>query len=536
MTDQPADPPAAGSEPPARPVDLTWAAPGGNPWHLDQTEDFAEPEAGTPSWQTAADAPAADPHHPPVGRQYPSPAPHFPPAAPQFPPAAPPYPPAAPQFPPAAMDAPAARFSWPTAQMPPTQTPPTQTPPTQTLPSRPDYSVLPPAPGSSGFSPRRRRSGGAVVAALATTVLVTGVLGGYAGAWLFDRSHSDRSTVLGVDPANLPVPSAGQAPAAASGGPAAPSRAAGSVAAVAARVIPSVVAIRVTGSAGEGTGSGFVIDGKGHILTNNHVVALAGDGGTIKVVFDDGSQKDAAVVGRDVSYDLAVIKADTGSRAPLVLGNSDQVVVGDPVIAIGAPLGLQGTVTTGIVSAKNRPVTAGDGSGTETSFINAVQTDAAINPGNSGGPLVDSAGTVIGVNSAIARVTGTTGGTGGNIGVGFAIPSNQARRTATELIDKGKAEHPVIGISLDDRYDGEGVRIATAASGGEPPVRPGGPADKAGMKAGDVITAIDGRPVTTPSELIVAIRAKAVGDTARLTVRRDGSDRSVVVTLAAGTG
>jgi putative serine protease PepD len=518
MTDQPADPQDAGAGPPARPGDLTWAAPGSRPWHPERTEEPAQPEVRPPFWQTPVGAPAPEAE----------PAPQFP-AAPQLPTPSlhPTTSPTGPTTPIAA----APQFSW-------------DDPDSRS--GRPDYSVLPAAPGRSGFSPRRRRSGAAVIAALAATVLITALVGGYAGAWLFNRSHTSTRSVLGADPANLPVPasapaggSGGSASAGSgsgAGGPAAPSRAAGSVAAVAARVLPSVVAVRVTGSTGEGTGSGFVIDGKGHILTNNHVVSLAGNGGTIKVVFDDGSQKDATVVGRDSSYDLAVIKADTGSRAPLVLGNSDQVVVGDAVIAIGAPLGLQGTVTTGIVSAKNRPVTAGDAGGTETSFINAVQTDAAINPGNSGGPLVDANGTVIGVNSAIARVTGTAGGTGGNIGVGFAIPSNQARRTATELIDTGKAEHPVIGISLDERYTGEGVRIVDTAVGNDPPVRPGGPADKAGMKAGDVITAIDGRPVTTPSELIVAIRAKAVGDIARLTVRRDGSDRMVAVTLAAGTG
>ena len=509
MTDQPADPPdavpaqASQQPPPAPPVDLTWAAP-------QRSTDAEVPVA--PRFPPPAPFPAT--------AQYPQ-APAPPPAA-QYPATAP-YPAASPyaQEPPPD----GSRFSWPSPA-------PAATQPT----ARPEYSVLPSAPSPSGFSPRRRRPAGALIAAVAASVLVTGLLGGYAGAWLFDRSHSGQ-TFLGSDPANLPLPPTGQASgAAAAAGPVAPSRAAGSVAAVASRVLPSVVAIRVTGSTGEGTGSGFVIDAKGHILTNNHVVALAAGGGTIKVVFEDGTQRDATVVGRDVSYDLAVIKTDTGSRAPLILGNSDQVVVGDPVIAIGAPLGLQGTVTTGIVSAKNRPVTAGEQGGTDQSYINAIQTDAAINPGNSGGPLVDSAGTVIGVNSAIARVTATAGGTGGNIGVGFAIPSNQARRTATELIDTGKAEHPVIGISLDDRYDGEGVRVAGAVAGADAPVRPGGPADKAGVKPGDVITAIDGRPVTSPSELIVAIRAKAVGETAKLTVRRGGADRTLTVTLAAGTG
>jgi putative serine protease PepD len=306
------------------------------------------------------------------------------------------------------------------------------------------------------------------------------------------------------------------------------------VAGVAGRVLPSVVALQVTSGTGQGTGSGFVIDSRGYVLTNNHVVSSAAQQGRIDIVFQDGSQTRGRIVGRDENYDLAVLKADVGDRPPLRLGDSEGVVVGDPVIAIGAPLGLQGTVTTGIISAKNRPVTAGDDE--TTAFINALQTDTAINPGNSGGPLVDAAGEVIGVNSAIARTPGSTSSTGGNIGLGFAISSNQARRTAEQLIRTGRSEYPIIGVNLDQAYQGQGVRVATEAVQGRAPVEPGGPAGRAGIEAGDVITAIDGRPVTAPDELIVAIRDKAVGDTVTLSVRGDGgraAGRDVRVTLVA---
>ena len=195
-----------------------------------------------------------------------------------------------------------------------------------------------------------------------------------------------------------------------------------------------------------------------------------------------------------------------------------EVVVGDPVVAIGAPLGLAGTVTTGIVSALNRPVTAGDAS--STAFINAIQTDAAINPGNSGGPLVNAAGEVIGINSAIAQPPGSTATVGGSIGLGFAIPSNQVRRTADQLIETGHATFPIIGVLLDQGYTGEGVQVSSTDQNGQPPgQRPDGPADRAGIHPGDIILAINGRPVTQPDELIVTIRALTPGDTVLLRVR-----------------
>jgi putative serine protease PepD len=301
------------------------------------------------------------------------------------------------------------------------------------------------------------------------------------------------------------------------------------VAAIAAAVLPSVVAIEVRTTAGQATGSGFVLQEDGYILTNNHVVAAAADGnGDISVIFADGSEETAEIVGRTGDYDLAVIKVDRTGLTPLVLGDSDAVVVGQSVVAIGAPLGLEGTVTQGIVSALNRPVTAGGGD--VTAFINAIQTDAAINPGNSGGPLVNAAGEVIGINSAIAQSPGLP--TGGNIGLGFAIPSNQARRTAEQLIANGEATYPAIGALLDTRYVGEGVKVSAEAQGDQPPIVPDGPADRAGIEPGDVILAIDGRPVTQPDELIVAIRALAPGDAVTLVVRgSDGEERDVRLVL-----
>jgi putative serine protease PepD len=229
---------------------------------------------------------------------------------------------------------------------------------------------------------------------------------------------------------------------------------------------------------------------------------------------------------------------DVKGLKALPLGNSDSVVVGDPVIAIGSPLGLSGTVTSGIVSAKDRPVTAGDtGGGSDSAYINAIQTDAAINPGNSGGPLVNLDGEVVGVNSAIATLGASLGGQSGSIGVGFAIPINQARRTVEQIVNTGEAQFPIIGASLDGTYDGEGARIASSGTAnGKEPIVPGGPAERAGLKPGDVIVAIDGKPVADSSELIVSIRTHSPGDTITLTLQRDGNERTVKVKLGSTKG
>lgn len=305
-------------------------------------------------------------------------------------------------------------------------------------------------------------------------------------------------------------------------------RAPGSIANLAARVIPAVVSISVSASDGSGTGSGFFLSSDGYVLTNNHVVEAAATSGTISVAISTGKKYTAKIVGRDSSYDLAVLKIDVTGAPTLQLGDSEKVAVGDAVIAIGSPLGLAGTVTSGIISAKNRPVTTGTGSG-ESSFINALQTDAAINPGNSGGPLVDATGAVVGVNSAIASLGSSAGGQSGSIGLGFAIPINQAKKTAEQLIKTGSATYPIMGIAVDTRYTGTGALISSEANG----VTDGGPADKAGLKAGDLILEIDGVEINTSDELIVAIRSRNVGDKVKIKYKRNAITREVSVTLAA---
>ncbi len=305
-------------------------------------------------------------------------------------------------------------------------------------------------------------------------------------------------------------------------------RKADSVAGIAGRVLPSVVSIATNTSSGSGTGSGFIIESSGYILTNNHVVDGATNGGSLTVTLNNGKTYSATIVGRDTSYDLAVIKIAALGLSALQFGDSDKVQVGDAVIAIGSPLGLSGTVTSGIISAKNRAVTAGDSAG-ESSFINALQTDAAINPGNSGGPLVDVTGAVIGVNSAIASLGSSFGSQSGSIGLGFAIPINQARKTADQLIKNGKATYPIMGISIDRNFKGAGAKISDAQGA----IRAGGPAERAGLEIGDIITKFDGKVISNADELIVAVRAKNVGDKVEVTYLRAGELRTASVSLVA---
>lgn len=294
--------------------------------------------------------------------------------------------------------------------------------------------------------------------------------------------------------------------------------------AIAALVTPTVVSISVNSSAGSGTGSGSIYKSTAttsYIITNNHVIETAVSTGTIKVEFTNGDQVTATIVGRDPMYDLAVLAIKTGNLQTIAVGDSSKVFVGDPVLAIGSPLGLASTVTSGIVSALNRPVTTGD-VGSE-SYVNAIQTDAAINPGNSGGALVDAQGRIIGVNSAIATLS--SGGTSGSIGLGFAIPINEAKRVFEEIISTGKSTRPVLGVFFDTAYTGIGARILRLSAGEG--------AERAGIPAGSVIRSIDGLKISDEVAAIVKIRSYAPGATITLVVDlpSGGGSKTFKVTL-----
>ncbi|MEJ6549540.1 trypsin-like peptidase domain-containing protein [Corynebacterium sp. USCH3] len=304
----------------------------------------------------------------------------------------------------------------------------------------------------------------------------------------------------------------------------------GTVEAVAQNVLPSVVSIQVATQQGGAEGSGSIISNDGMILTNNHVVSGAEDGrAAITVTTNDGRQLDAEVVATDPQTDLAVVKA-TGADdlQPIAIGDSDGLQVGETVVAVGSPLGLSSTVTTGIVSAMNRPVQAGGEDGGEASLIDAIQTDAAINPGNSGGALVNLQGELVGIPSVIATLGAQAGGESGSIGLGFAIPSNQAENTARQLIDNGRATHPVIGarVNTGTEASANGAEIVDVVEGG--------PAADAGVRDGDVVTKVGDRIVDSGVSLIAAIRSHTVGDEVTLTVTdgNGGNEREVIVTLS----
>ena len=379
-----------------------------------------------------------------------------------------------------------------------TPTPPYQsfyTPPAE---PQPQPMITPPQP---------KRRTGSLLAGGAAIALVAGAVGGGVGYFAADRVDQGGSVVAAASTSSVSRP------------------AVGSIAAIASSVAPAVVQLDVEDAAGQGgTGSGFVISKDGYIITNNHVAGGAGKDGRIKVSFFDGSTATGTLIGTDAGYDIAIVKVERDNLATVPLGSSGGLQVGDNVIAVGSPLGLQGTVTTGIVSALNRPVTAGEGNG-DTSFINAIQTDAAINPGNSGGPLVNGAGEVIGVNSAIASTGAMNGSQSGSIGLGFAIPIDTVKRLADEIVKTGVAKTPVIGVKLDMQFEGPGGKVADVTAGG--------PAATAGLQVDDVVTKVDGKIITDSTALIVAIRAKAPGDLISLTVLRDGQTIEVPLTLKA---
>ncbi len=374
-----------------------------------------------------------------------------------------------------------------------------------TPPLPPQYT---PAAGKSGTSRRGLGILGTVTVATVTSLIVGGVAG--LGGYLIGTGIDQGSTNQSIE---LPVAQVTDAAIEAE------------ISAIAEAVLPSVVSILIEAGDQSGSGSGFVVQSNGYILTNNHVAAPAANGGELTVIFDNGDKAKATIVGRNTSYDLAVLKVDKTGLPTAVLGDSSQVKVGELAIAIGAPLGLNGTVTAGIVSSLDRPVTAGGSS--ELAFINAIQTDAAINPGNSGGPLLDGAGRVIGINSAIATLAGSPNAETGSIGLGFAIPINTAKRIAEEIIATGDSNTPIIGVVLNTAYTGEGAEVGELTADG--------PAQAAGIKAGDVITALNGRQVADSTELVVSIRSYDPGDTVDVTFTRNGQTRTVSLTLGSST-
>ncbi|XVV04535.1 S1C family serine protease [Actinosynnema sp. CA-248983] len=326
---------------------------------------------------------------------------------------------------------------------------------------------------------------------------VAGGVGGYIGYQAADRS-GPVTNALNAPP---PAQQTGNPPS-------------GSIEQVAQKVLPTVVQVQVSG----GAGSGIVVSSDGLVLTNNHVVESAAGGGPVRILFQDGKRAAAKIVGRDPTSDLAVLKAEGVSGLPTAeLGSSGDLRIGQDVVAVGSPFDLNGTVTSGIVSSLNRPVRAGGQDGSQLTVLNAIQTDAAINPGNSGGPLVDMQGRVVGVNSAIYSPN-KQGSQAGSVGIGFAIPVDQAKRIAKELSETGKATQTVLGVQvIDNREGGALVQEVTA----------GGAAEQAGLKAGDVITRLADRPIDTSDALVAAVRSRTPGEKVQLTV----GGRTVEVTL-----
>ena len=418
--------------------------------------------------------------------------------------------------------------------------PPYQTPYASTYPATGPYPA--PADGSgsgtgfppgTGLPPRQGRRGpgwGGVLAVGAGAAVLSSLL----TAGIVDRTGDSGTTgnarpaaVSSAQSASPLVTSSGKLPDWVS---------------VAAAVEPSVVAVKVEATQGSGEGSGIILDTTGRVLTNNHVVAEGGGGGRISVVLSDGRAYPGSIVGTDPSTDLAVIKIDNAVAGlkPAIFGDSGAVRIGDPVMAAGNPLGLADTVTTGIVSAVNRPVsTQGQGGGqggspfggqarTEPVVTNAIQTDAAINPGNSGGALVDAGGRVVGITSSFASLSSGSGQSG-SIGLGFAIPINEAKQVADQLVKTGKVQHAYLGVGLQDSsvaVDGAQREAAVLGS-----VNAGTPSAQAGLKARDAVIAINGQRIDSSDSLVGSIRALTPGTKVTLTIVRDGKTLDIDVTL-----
>ncbi len=357
--------------------------------------------------------------------------------------------------------------------------------------------------------PPPRRGLGLVLMVSVITALLAGALGGTLG-YVFALRGGGGTLGGGTQLGGSPPEAANRAPE--------------SVASVVKKVLPSVVTIRARVGNSGSLGSGFIVSGDGYVLTNDHVVGGASGGATITVTFSDGRTAPARVVGTETESDVAVLKIDQTNLPAVEFADSDAIQVGDPVIAVGAPLALSNTVTYGIVSATDRPVVAGE-SGSPRYYA-AIQTDAAVNQGNSGGPLFDLAGRAIGINSVIKSLSSDQQ-TAGNVGLAFAIPINQAKRQAQDIIERGKARRTVLGATpeVTFRSPAGGVRLQA--------VSPGGPAEQAGLKAGDVILRVEDDAVDDPEDLIALVRKYDPGSVVTVQYQRDGGDLRASVTLAA---
>jgi putative serine protease PepD len=418
---------------------------------------------------------------------------------------------------------------------------------TQTQPLYPRYSAVPHSPAESapdvftdpdsGRSQRRDPARGRRLAEIGASSLLAAALAS-GGTYALTRDNLSSSPAVVGSTQSSPAPGTATTPGpVVQANPTAPNWSV-----TAAVVSPSVVAISISGSQASGQGSGVIFDKSGRILTNNHVVAAGGQDSQLSVTLNDKRTFDATVVGTDPSTDLAVIKLKNppNDLRPIALGDSSKLKIGDPTMAVGNPLGLAGTVTTGIVSALNRPVTTSDQQQADPSapqssgdavVTNAIQTSAAINPGNSGGALVNGSGQLIGINSAIASLSSGGSSQSGNIGIGFAIPVNEARSIAEQLISSGKATHPYLGVASKDGFvaDAPAKRAAAVLSD----VVAGTPAERAGLRAGDAIIAIDGHPVDGSLSLVAQVREHSVGDGVTLKILRGGQTKDISVTLTA---
>ncbi|HEX5089922.1 MAG TPA: trypsin-like peptidase domain-containing protein [Nocardioides sp.] len=385
------------------------------------------------------------------------------------------------------------------------------------------YAGAPQQPAQPATPPARPRRGRRV--AFASSVVAASLLvgggAGVGGAAVYSAWHDDNGSPsnTSASPTTSRVVNTPSTPA--------PQ---GSVQAVAAKVLPSVVKIDVSGPQGAGSGSGIILSSDGQILTNNHVVELAGSSGSLRVTFNDGSHADAKILGTDPLTDTALIQASgVSGLTPATIGKSSELAVGQGVVAIGSPLGLDATVTSGIVSALNRPVDVGsDGQGNSTVYP-AVQTDAAINPGNSGGALVDLNGNVVGINSAIATAGQSLGGQSGNIGVGFAIPIDEVMPIVDEMAKGETPTHARLGVSVAAGQNPDGTQSEDGASIEK--VNAGSTAENAGIAPGDVITKVDDHLITDADSLIATVRSYRPGDKVTVTYIHDGQTKTAELTL-----